>query len=33
MVPFLGTGRPLTAELAIPCLLETLRWKDDLEAP
>ncbi|GFF97772.1 lovastatin nonaketide synthase [Aspergillus udagawae] len=33
MVPFLGTGRPLTAELAVPGLLETLRWKDDLEAP
>lgn len=31
--PFLDNSRTLTAELGIPGLLETLRWKDDQEAP
>ncbi|KAH8694395.1 putative polyketide synthase [Ilyonectria robusta] len=31
MTPFLDRGRTLTAELGIPGLLETIRWKDDLE--
>ncbi|KAH6632037.1 hypothetical protein F5144DRAFT_620943 [Chaetomium tenue] len=31
--PFLNNGRTLTAVLGIPGLLETLRWKDDQDAP
>ncbi|PTU21579.1 hypothetical protein P175DRAFT_0544951 [Aspergillus ochraceoroseus IBT 24754] len=30
---FIGTERILTAELGVPGLLETIRWKDDVEAP
>ncbi|KAL4973041.1 hypothetical protein BDW66DRAFT_169023 [Aspergillus desertorum] len=32
-VPFVGTGRILTAELGVPGLLESIRWKDDIECP
>ncbi|KAL4762391.1 type I polyketide synthase [Aspergillus foveolatus] len=32
-VPFVSTGRILTAELGVPGLLETIRWKDDIECP
>lgn len=33
MTQFLDSDRTLTAELGIPGLLESFRWKDDLEAP
>lgn len=33
LAPFLNNGRTLSAELAIPGLLETLRWKDSANAP
>lgn len=33
LVPFLDPSRTLTAELATPGLMETLRWKDDAAAP
>jgi NADPH:quinone reductase-like Zn-dependent oxidoreductase len=33
MVPFLDSSRTLTAELGIPGLLDSIRWKDDTEAP
>lgn len=32
-VPFLETGRTMTAGLGIPGLLESFRWKDDSEPP
>ncbi|KAL4915858.1 hypothetical protein BDW62DRAFT_203310 [Aspergillus aurantiobrunneus] len=33
LVRFVGTDRILTAELGVPGLLESIRWKDDLEGP
>ncbi|KAL4782889.1 hypothetical protein BJX76DRAFT_358522 [Aspergillus varians] len=33
LVPFVGTDRTLTAELGVPGLLESIRWKDDIEGP
>ena len=33
MIPFLGHGRTLAAELGIPGLLESFRWRDDAGAP
>lgn len=33
LAPFLDPARVLTAELATPGLMETLRWKDDTQAP
>ncbi|RDW67402.1 type I polyketide synthase [Aspergillus mulundensis] len=33
LVPFVGTNRTLTAELGVPGLLESIRWKDDIEGP
>ncbi|KAI9367806.1 hypothetical protein BJX61DRAFT_268487 [Aspergillus egyptiacus] len=33
LVPFVSTDRTLTAELGVPGLLESIRWKDDIEAP
>jgi len=33
LMPFLDSNRTLTAELGIPGLLETFRWKDDAGAP
>ncbi|KAL2825065.1 hypothetical protein BDW59DRAFT_162011 [Aspergillus cavernicola] len=33
IVPFVGTGRTMAAELGVPGLLESIRWKDDIEAP
>lgn len=33
MVPFLDKSRLLSAELGVPGLLESLRWKDDVAAP
>ncbi|KAF7563745.1 hypothetical protein G7046_g409 [Stylonectria norvegica] len=33
MVPFLDKNRILTAELGVTGLLDSLRWKDDIEAP
>jgi emericellamide synthase (highly reducing iterative type I polyketide synthase) len=33
LVPFVGHGRTLAAELGIPGLLESFRWRDDTGAP
>ncbi|KAL4962931.1 type I polyketide synthase [Aspergillus stella-maris] len=33
LVPFVSTDRTLTAELGVPGLLESIRWKDDVEGP
>ncbi|KAK4461021.1 polyketide synthase [Cladorrhinum samala] len=33
MTPFITPGRTMKAELGVPGLLETLRWRDDLDAP
>ncbi|KAJ0414844.1 hypothetical protein BJY00DRAFT_318416 [Aspergillus carlsbadensis] len=33
LVPFVGTNRIMAAELGVPGLLESIRWKDDIEAP
>ncbi|KAL2845909.1 hypothetical protein BJY01DRAFT_177125 [Aspergillus pseudoustus] len=33
LVPFVGTNRTMAAELGVPGLLESIRWKDDIEAP
>ncbi|KAL2867348.1 type I polyketide synthase [Aspergillus lucknowensis] len=33
LVPFVGTSRILSAELGVPGLLESIRWKDDIDAP
>lgn len=32
-IPFLDSSRMLTAELGVPGLLESFRWKDDMGAP
>ncbi|KAK3292802.1 uncharacterized protein B0H64DRAFT_464367 [Chaetomium fimeti] len=33
LTPFLHNGRTLAAELGVPGLMETFRWKDDKDAP
>ncbi|KAL2814138.1 hypothetical protein BJX63DRAFT_393019 [Aspergillus granulosus] len=33
LVPFVGTNRTMAAELGVPGLLESIRWKDDTDAP
>ncbi|KAL2843399.1 hypothetical protein BJX68DRAFT_278030 [Aspergillus pseudodeflectus] len=33
LVPFVGTNRIMAAELGVPGLLESIRWKDDIECP
>ncbi|KAL4879273.1 hypothetical protein BJY04DRAFT_229208 [Aspergillus karnatakaensis] len=33
IVPFVGIGRTITAELGVAGLFDTIRWKDDTEAP
>jgi emericellamide synthase (highly reducing iterative type I polyketide synthase) len=33
IVPFLNNNRILTAELGVPGLIDSIRWKDDIEAP
>ncbi|KAL3482091.1 hypothetical protein BJX99DRAFT_252807 [Aspergillus californicus] len=33
LVPFVGTDRTMSAELGVPGLLESIRWKDDVTGP